>query len=533
MPPTQLYNQLPWSGGLNTTEGEGSINPAQKTLADNVVKAAKSSEVRRDGINSNWDSASTGTDSIIGGLDYWFGSSTRAQKLVAVSSARAVYSYNSSGTRSALTVGGTAWTGTLTSASLVPFNNKCVIAVSGTSNVVKYWDGSSSIDDLPGSPPASDFAFAHQGRLWLKPKTSPDRLYYSPVADHTLWGGTGDSGAIDVGVGDGDPDGITAAWSFRGDLFVAKRTKLYRGVGDSPDDMAFQLVSSAIGCVGFGAVAVLEDDVYFVSEKGIVSLSTTASYGDFQTNFASYDIQQTFNTDFVKGRLKYCQASYLSEINSIAFSFTEQSALNRSNTTAGVNNALYLYNVPMKAWYRWPDVACQAIIPVTDSDKKRWYFGTHVSRMSKSFNGTAYDINTSGTHIAIREKLDSPMLFLSGNPFETLTFKRFILYFKPVGKFNVQVNFRVDDQPLDPENSLSYQSSVAGTALGSGFVLGSALLGGGTSGIFGPKIRTVTGMGRGCRISIEQADLSDSVEIQGFGIEYESAGTNAESSPIT
>ncbi len=54
-----------------------------------------------------------------------------------------------------------------------------------------------------------------------------DRLHYCTTGEPEEWQGTGDSGALDIGWGDGDPEGIIAVSpSFKGRLFIGKATRL-------------------------------------------------------------------------------------------------------------------------------------------------------------------------------------------------------------------------------------------------------------------------------------------------------------------
>lgn len=524
---TQLFQMLPWTGGLNTSVDESLIPANQLTVADNIIFDTRGSRRKRDGINHDYDDLSADSTSVLGLLDYWFGATARSQRLMSVRSDRKVYSING-GTTSLLTDAGTAWTGTLTAASLLTFNNLCLIAVSGTGNVIKKWSGSGDIADLDGTPPAASILREHLGRIWCNDKTNPDRLHYSETHDHTQWNGAGDSGAIDIGVGDGDPEGITAIFpTFKGELFVAKRTKLYRISGYTPETFQVTLVSSGVGCVSHNSVAPIDqDDVMWVSEKGVHSLSATASFGDFTSNHVSIDIQRTFNNDFERTRLKYVWGAYLPNINSVAFTFTETASANRSLTSNSVNNAVYLYNIPLKAWYRWSDIPCQSMIVANDSDQKRFYFGTHTGRVSKSFNETNYDINGSGTNIAIRMRVVTGQIFPDQNPYGLKGLKRFILYYRPRGNHTVNVTVQLDNFGINSENQLVF-SETSGTALlGSTFVLGSSVLA--YEVVLGPYARTIDGIGRGVKISIEQSQIDSEVEIQGFALEFEPAGTASE-----
>lgn len=609
---TQLFLQLPWIGGVNTSIDEAMIPPNQLTVADNVVFDTRGSRKKREGIDYNWDSNSSSSNTVICKHDFWYGDTTRTQKLVSVLSNGTVYAYSSTGTATAITNIGAAWSGTLTSASMITYNNKCFIAVSGAGNVVKYYDGTNPLQDLnsdydlvtisrasstttrtlvfnkgfpgangstvvvsglgnsnkyngtftvasvstttvtndtitytgtsslteattadtggrAGQPgPLASIMREHIGRMITNDKTNPDRLHYCETSNHTKWLGWGDSGAFDIGLGDGDPIGITGIFpSFKGDCFVGKQTKLYRLTGYSPDTISIILVSDGIGVESHNSItAIDQDDVVWVSAKGVHSLVASNNYGDFSSSYVSSDIQKTFNEGFDRSRLKYTQAAYLPALNSVAFAVTENTLPNAVNTTETVNNTLWLYNINIKAWYRWPDLPCSSLTVSNDADRRRFYLGTHTGRVLKTQNDTLYDLSYTDVHKAINFRVVTGQLFPDGNPYTFKGFKRLILYYKPKGTHNIVANVRIDNFGLDSNNSLSFSATGSSDLLGSTFILGSSLLG--YDVVLGPYASSIDGIGRGCKIDITEQGLTSDVEIQGIGLEYEMNGTGQE-----
>lgn len=380
---------------------------------------------------------------------------------------------------------------------------------------------------INGTAPLGSVMREHLGRIWTNDKTNRDRLHYCGTNNHEQWLGFGDSAALDIGIGDGDPEGIVAIFpSFKGELFVAKRTKLYRISGYTPETFVVKLVSNGVGCVAHNAIAqVDQDDMYFVSEKGIHSIVATANFGDFDASYISADIQRTFNENFSKARLKYVQATYLPTINSIAFAFTDTNLENATRTTFAVNNSVWLYNTEFKLWYRWPDVPCQSLIVANDGDKKRFYFGTHTGKVIKSFTGNNTDRTYDGAKMPIRCKCVTGQISIDGNFYTVKGFKRFILYYKPQGVEPVSVTFQIDNIAVDSVNTMDFNETALGTLLGVDFILGQSVLG------FNAKLaaysRSLDGYGRSFKVTIvEEGDQP--LEIQGFAVEYEDAGTSPE-----
>jgi hypothetical protein len=604
---TQLFQMLPWSGGVNTSIDEALIPANQLTVADNVVFDTRGSKRIRDGINLNYDNQTARSANVIGIHDYWYGDTTKTQKRVFVTSDRKVYS-EVDGLVTELTVGGEAWTGTLTTCSMLTFNNLVFIAVDGAANVMKQWSGSGNVSDVSSATgyttvsrsssgttktlklsatvtadvgmrfvvsgvggsgyngtwtlasvagdtitfvsdtastegttadtggsigltaPLASILREHQGRIFCNDKSRPDRLHYSAVADHTTWGGTGDSGAIDIGVGDGDPEGLTGiSPTFKGTLFVGKRSKLYRISGYEPESWQVETVSSGVGVVSHNSFAAVDqDDLFFVSEKGVHSIQATQSYGDFASVFVSTDIQRTFNDEWSRSRLKYVQAGYVDSLNCVAFAVTETSGTGRVNTDTTENNAIWLYNIPFKAWFRWPDISCQALTVCNDADRKRLYLGTSEGRLSKTMVDDFYDTDTAGDQAAVRMRLVSGLVFVDESPYTVKGFKRFVLYYRPTGTHNITCQLKIDNFTLDAVNTMSFSETGSSALLGptGSFTLGVDTLG--YSAVLGPSTRHTDGYGRGVRVTIESNSVGADVEIQGFGIEYEPAGSSPE-----
>lgn len=379
-----------------------------------------------------------------------------------------------------------------------------------------------------GAAPNGSILREHSGRMWMNDKERRDRIHYSGSFNHEQWLGFGDSGALDIGIGDGDPEGITAIFpTFKGELFVAKRTKLYRVSGYSPETFTVNLVSSGIGCVSHSSIALIDqDDMFFVSEKGVHTISATSNFGDFNAAFISSDIQKTFIENFSRPRLKYVKAAYNPEINSVAFCFTDSNLPNAVNTNLDVNNCLWLFNIQYKAWYRWPDIPCQSLIVATDGDKKRFYFGSHTNRIIKSFTGNNYDLSYTGAQVGIRFRVVTGQWLIDNNLFTVKGFKRFIMYYKPEGTHTHTVRIQIDAIPIDSVNTLSYSEVALGILLGVNFVLGVSQLG------FDVRLagytKTIDGFGSTCKIAIENYNINETIEVHGIGVEWEPAGTSPE-----
>jgi hypothetical protein len=531
---TKIYQLLPWKGGLNTSQDPALIQADQLVQADNVYFANSGERIRIEGTNYNWDSQSNGSATIIGGTEfnYWDGSNM-IRRQVAVSSTGTIYSYDSSGTRTTLSLDGsaTAWTGTLTQATFITFNNVLVICVDGSTNVVRMWDPKNDanvLKNLPGTPPLASMCGQHQGRLLLNDKSRRDRLHWSPPFDHTLWQGIGDSGATDLGLGDGDLIGITSIFpTFKGDLFISKWARLYRITGVTGEDHQVSLVSSSIGCSGPNArTGVGQDDIFWFDARGIHSLQAVANYGDFSATNASIDIQHTINNDLDRSRFHLIQATYLDGHNAVAFAVTENSSFNRTLTTTSQNNAIYWFNMVTRGWYRWSDKPCSSIWVGNDFDKRRLYLGTANTRVVKTFNGTNYDISYSGAQVSVTMTLKTGQILLDGSPYTIKGLKRFGVIYRSQGNDNIQVQLKCDNIGVDAENQLTFANVNSLYLLGTTFILGTSTLG--SELVLGSYVHTIDGQCRSVQVTITESTASSAITLQGFFIEFEPEGPNQE-----
>jgi hypothetical protein len=551
------------------------------------------------------------SNKVVGGIDYWFGSEdAKAQWLVYVLDNGAVY-YASGGITHRLNDTGTAWQAPLTEANLEVIENKVLIAVSGPTNVMKYWDGdvSTTLTDLPanlygvtgtvpnqiftalasinrsssgttrtikfsgvvatpngstiiitGGPaaykgvftllsgtgtdtitytagssltealvtdttmsigtnaPKALFLRSYAGAMWCNDKTQLDRLYYSGQ-DIFSWGGNdGLSGATDIGDGDGDPNGITGiAPPFKGTLLVGKRTKLYRidVPGENFDLLVQNEISKGIGFISHQAiVAIDQDDVLFVSDRGVHSVATSQAYGDFTAAFISKDIQKTFVENFNPGRKRFIKSAYLSEINSAVFAVSYEGS--------SVNNMLYLFNIQNKRWYRWPNIEAETLISSQDADRRRLYLGTYRGRLAQTQTNGAKDTFFNGEDLYIKNQVVTGLILVDSRPDTIKAFKSIRLVFKSSGSYTITCKVKIDNFS---EQAVSFVSNEASLPLGT-MVLGSDVLGG--SYVTAPHSLMIDGYGRGIRLTFEQNDLNTALALQGFIIEYKGGSTAEE-----
>lgn len=600
----KALTQIPWTGGIVTSQDESLIGPDNLTIADNMFYTTQGTRIQREGINFNWDDlsivpvsrASSGTTRTIitttnhqfkvgdtiavtslvqplynttsatvtavsttsttgdtfsytatGSLtettvadvvislslktpiiaihDYWYGAtSSKTHYVMAFTAAGQLIRYDADdGDRTYIVDAGTSYTipaGGLTRASMCTFENRLIVCTEGANNVTKHYfptdlSGSGELDDIDNTAsyaatPKASFCREHLGRLWLNDKANPDRLHYSAPGTYNVWQGAGDSGAIDCGVGDGDPEGITAIFpTFKGTLFASKRSKLYRISGQYPENFFPEKISDSIGCVGHAAVAAIDqDDIIYVSDKGLHSLNATQQYGSFNSVYFSKDIQPTINNEWQRSRQKFIQLAYIQQDNTLAIGVAEEADTNQ--------NQVYMYNLNEKKWFRWPNVSCASIATINSPDRQRFYFGGANGRIAYSFVGSNADTTAAGLEQSVEMSISTGLIFPVADPSIDVAYKKLTVMLKARGSYNLTLGFKIDNFATQ---SLTLNNITSGDLLGTSFILGNSILG--ISRVSAAYTQQVDGYGRGFKITIRQTGASSDLAILGYQVFYE------------
>lgn len=475
--------------------------------------------------------------SIIGMKDFWYyEAGTKVQKRISVMADGTFYSYSSTGSRTPISTSGLSLSLPLTNASFAVLGNELLIALSGGSSSqnrpVLYTGGGSIIHpsnldfndvsvETTNPFPNLQFLQVYQGRIVATDKTDPDRLLFSDVGEAKRWNGEGDSGVIVLDGGDDDSSGISAIFPpFQDRLLFAKNNKLYQLFGDLPL-IGAKIISSGIGCFShFSTVAVDQNDVFFVSKKGIHSVQTTSNYGDFSGSFVSDPIQTTFN-NLELSALNDVWSTYLSRLNSIVWSFREDSEAR--------NNIMYLLNIAKgvgntganQRWYKWsssePEFTIQSMEKFQEDNVDKFTIGTSEGIILLYKEDEIYDFINS----TINYNIKSGTIYVDNDPTKVKGYKKVGIMYK-LEENNVSFNLRVKIDNYD-EQVFAVSSSILSDLLGSTFLLGTSLLG--VVSVLLPDYIYIDGYGFGLSIEI---DSTQPLEIYGYSIEWEQAGTSAE-----
>ena len=241
-------------------------------------------------------------------------------------------------------------------------NDLLIMATTSTSDVPKSWDGSTA-QSLAGSPPNFSMSTTHKNRVWAWGNVAePSRLYYSAYINGADWIGGG-TGFFDINPDDGD--GITGAYSFKGELIIFKgpyHGSIHRLAGSSPTGFdpfrRAELTGRAagVGAVHQNSIFRFGDDIGFLWSDGTLrTLSATQKFGDL----AEAAISRPFNR-WIRDHVNFGSLASAHAINWTEFGHVLIALPIDAST---VPNIVLMgdYRFQPARWALWPVMSTQAI----------------------------------------------------------------------------------------------------------------------------------------------------------------------------
>lgn len=274
------------------------------------------------------------------------------------------------------------------------------------------WDGSSVT--RPGTMPKAKFSVIYKGyHVASGVAGQPFRLYFSPVGEPsrftraaavgggaielndatnvpgaTVFSGDNTPQAIDINKNDGQK--VTGLGFFQDVLIVFKESSIYQLYFNSSGTFVVERISSSYGAVSHTAITSVENDCYFLTEKGVYVLGNEPNYyASIRTNELSSRIK-TLLQRINPAQYEKCRAYYYDDRYFLTVPLD-------SSTNC---NAVIVYDRRFYAWAYWTDINAETFLAFKDKDgdgKVHFYFTEYGGTDMCEF--TPYSYNDKGAAI--------------------------------------------------------------------------------------------------------------------------------------
>lgn len=535
---TKFKPLYPWLGGLNTSLDPMIMDPQDLTICDNIIFSTSGARKKRGGQDRyNTSAIGTASANVIFLFDYWATvSNAQRERFVAVTDDGKVYRSPLNGTWSSFSTLTLSVSQGGISAGVM--QNDLVIGMRGN-GVPKVWDGQNTASNLVAMTSATTSAlpftnawivcpFLERG-FYAGDPANPDKVYVSKVGTYNDFT-TGTSGfgiTLNVGLGDGDPSGITAIFpGTAGDrvVYVGKRRHLYR-IDCSEINQAnwkVTLLSNEIGVLNPGVVQVVDQaDVIFASDRGVHSLSQVVnSTAIVEGQFLSFPIQNDWNNVMsTSDRLKYCSA-WVPSINSYL--------LGCKRSGESEFETIYGFNIELQKWFRWTNVPCHYLMRRIDTSNgvEELYSGGIDGFVNELLQD---DLNDFGSAIVTR--IQSSFIAPEGAPFTEHKFINLACIYRAHENSTFRVYYSVDGLTTQ---SVTFEQKIAGGNLLGSSVLSVNFLLGQIQAIKPVWNDLVIEEGNTIQFTFEQDGIDEDFELFGMVIEHEfdEEAQNAFRSPL-
>lgn len=249
------------------------------------------------------------------------------------------------------------------------------------------WDGTSggivfngTTVSRPGTMPKAKFSVIYKGyhvasgvagqpfRLYFAPSTEPSRFTTGatgadPELDNatevpgaTVFSGDDSPRAIDINKNDGQR--VTGLGFFQDVLIVFKERSIYQLYFNSDNGFVVERISDSYGAVCHGAIASVENDCYFLTDKGVYVLGNEPNYyASIRTNELSSRVKtllQRINPE----HYEKCKAVYHDDRYFLSVPLDQ-------NTNC---SAMIVYDRRFYAWSHWTNIAAESLMVFVDRD---------------------------------------------------------------------------------------------------------------------------------------------------------------------
>lgn len=261
----------------------------------------------------------------------------------------------------------------------------------------------------PGTMPKAKFSVIYKGyhvasgvdgqpfRLYLAPSKEPSRFTRASapadpndvalndatnVPGATVFTGDDTARAIDINKNDGQK--VTGLGFFQDVLIVFKENSIYQLYFNDANGFVVERISSSYGAVCHGAIASVENDCYFLTEKGIYVLGNEPNYyASIRTNELSSRVK-TLLQRINPAQYARCRAYYYDDRYFLSVPLDQ-------NTTC---NAMIVYDRRFYAWSYWDNIRANDMLVFKDKDgdgRTHFYFSEYGSSTVCEFTPGSYN----------------------------------------------------------------------------------------------------------------------------------------------
>lgn len=526
----------PWTGGYDVSNdpivlGLTPQGQQQLTKAQNIIYEPGNGIKKRGGqayFNSAVQLASSGGTAVDGifATTYWRNNSAnvKTEELIVVAEQGRMFYGASYGTLTALTFSGVTPSFSQGVVSSEVISEKLFVGYSKSAPPLTYSGGGANVLSasastiVVGTFPNGWLVRQHLSRLFVAgDSANPDRLYYSASELPFAFGTAG--GFIDIFLGDGDPEGITAIFPSLNvsELYVAKRSAIYKIITSdlTPSNWSVIPVSRSVGCVAHNSVAAIDQgDIFFASDRGIHSLQQVlTSVGIIEGKFISKDIQPDFNNFSNK---KLITGIWAPDLNSYLFSCQRKG----KTQIEGV----YGYNIIRGGWFYWIKTPANFLFKRlnTTSEAYEYYScmdsssATNQGYISKLAQTNLWDFSSSTGGIEML--VSTAMLYAGGNIFNERNFLNVVALVRSRDTSDITVSYSIDE--FTKGTGVLTQQISGGNILGtSSYLLGSSLILGSATGAK-PLYLHIGGVGSAIQVTLKHDTIGKSLEVYGLGVEF-------------
>lgn len=281
---------------------------------------------------------------------------------------------------------------------------------------------------------------------------NPSRLYYSGGGDQVNnFSIDGGGGIIDVARNDGQV--ITGLKVFKNSLVIFKEDSIYQFSFTSTGLPQITQITSSIGCVAPRTIQTVENDVFFLSRRGVFTIGNEQGF--------AFDVLRTNElTARVRPIIQSIDGAYIQNASAIYLTSSDFNLYILSYTPSGstTNMKALVYDRERLAWYKWTNIQANCWTTFRGSDGNTHFlygddssgyvkevlsgsddFGSAIhgyfSLKGESFkNGIDRYKNLKDIDVVLRNPFGSVTLSVVQDGTETV-------YDAPIGTINPSINF--------------------------------------------------------------------------------------------